>query len=77
MWTRLRLWVMSLVRRTRFEDELANEVAFHLQARADEWARQGVAPAEALPWGLAPPVFAALSCLYLFCRLCHPYRCPW
>ncbi len=45
MWTRLRLWITSLVRRTRFEDELANEVAFHIQARADEWARRGVAPA--------------------------------
>ena len=28
MWTRLRLWITSLVRRTRFEDELANEVEF-------------------------------------------------
>ena len=47
MWTRLRLWLTSLVRRTSFEDELADEVAFHIHARSEEWERQGAAPAEA------------------------------
>ena len=47
MSTRLRLWVTSLIRRDRFEDELADELEFHLQARAEEWQARGLAPAEA------------------------------
>ena len=41
MWTRLRLRFAALVRRTRFERELADELAFHVQARAEEWERGG------------------------------------
>lgn len=47
MWRRWRLWVISLVRRRRFEDELAGELEFHLQARAEQWAARGVPAAEA------------------------------
>ena len=31
--TRIRLWLTNLVRRHRFEDELAEELAFHIEAR--------------------------------------------
>ena len=47
MWTRLRLWFTALVRRTRFERELADELAFHVRARAEEWERRGLSPAAA------------------------------
>ncbi len=47
MWKRLRLWVTGVVRRSRFEDELAAELEFHIRARADQWEREGLAPAEA------------------------------
>ena len=44
MWTRLRLGFTALVRRRRFERELADELAFHVQARAEEWERRGLSP---------------------------------
>ena len=44
MWTRLRLRLAALFRRTRFEHELDDELAFHLRARADEWERRGLSP---------------------------------
>ena len=44
MWTRLRLRVAALVRRTRFERDLADELAFHVQTRAEEWERRGLSP---------------------------------
>ena len=47
MWTRLRLWFTAVVRRTRFERELADELAFHVRARAGEWERRGLSPAAA------------------------------
>ena len=47
MWTRLRLWFAALVRRTRFERDLADELAFHVQARAEEWERRGLSPSAA------------------------------
>lgn len=47
MWTRLRLRFAALVRRTRFERELADELAFHVQSRADEWERRGLSPSAA------------------------------
>ena len=47
MWVRLRFWLAALVRRTRFEHEIADELAFHLRARADEWQRRGLSPPEA------------------------------
>ena len=47
MWTRLRLGFAALVRRTRFERDLADELAFHVEARAEEWERRGLSPAAA------------------------------
>ena len=47
MLMRARLWIRNVVARSRFEDELADEVAFHIQARAEHWERQGLTPAEA------------------------------
>ena len=47
MLMRARLWITNVVARSRFEDELADEVAFHIQARAEHWERQGLTPAEA------------------------------
>ena len=44
MWTRLRLGFAALVRRTRFESDLADELAFHVEARAEEWERRGLSP---------------------------------
>ena len=46
-WTRLRLGFAALIRRTRFEHELADELAFHVQARAEEWERRGLSPSAA------------------------------
>ena len=56
MWTRLRLRFAALVRRTRFERDLADELAFHVQARAEEWEgggcrRQRRAGGRSLSWG--------------------------
>ena len=48
MWVRLRFWLAALVRRTRFEQEIADELAFHLRARTDEWVRRGLSPRAAL-----------------------------
>ena len=42
MWTRLRLGLTALLGRTRFERALADELAFHVQARAEEWERRGL-----------------------------------
>ena len=47
MWVRLRFWLAALVRRTRFERELADELALHVRARADEWERRGLSPGAA------------------------------
>ncbi|MCY4029947.1 MAG: permease prefix domain 1-containing protein [Acidobacteria bacterium] len=44
MWVRLRFWIAALVRRARFEQEVADELAFHLRARTDEWERRGLSP---------------------------------
>jgi hypothetical protein len=37
----------SLFRRNRFEDEMADEFSFHLQARTDDLVRTGLSPYEA------------------------------
>lgn len=47
MWTRTRLWLASLVRRRRFEADLADELAFHLRAREEHWEAQGFPPSDA------------------------------
>ena len=47
MWTRLRLWFAARSRRTRFEHQLDDELAFHMQSRAEEWERRGLSAAAA------------------------------
>jgi predicted permease len=47
MWTRLRSWLVGVVRRERVERDLADEMAFHLRERAEHWVRTGLSPAEA------------------------------
>ncbi len=47
MWTRTRLWLAGVLRRRRFDRDLSDEVAFHIQTYAERLQRQGVAPQEA------------------------------
>ncbi len=47
MWARLRSRARALLGRRRFEDDLSDELAFHLQARTDHWIAQGMNPGEA------------------------------
>lgn len=47
MWARLRSLVHGVARRRRVEDDLAEELQLHVQARAEHWERQGLSPAEA------------------------------
>ena len=54
MWTRLRLRFVALFRRARFEHDLADELAFHVAARAEEWERRGLSPSAARRRALIP-----------------------
>jgi predicted permease len=47
MWARLRSAARALVGRRRFEDDLSDELAFHLQSRTDHWIAQGLTAGEA------------------------------
>jgi hypothetical protein len=47
MWTRMRLWLSSVLRRRRFEGDLADELAFHLRAREEHWNARGLPASEA------------------------------
>ena len=47
MWTRSRLWLASLVKRRQFDRDLADELTFHVQARAEHLRREGVPSGEA------------------------------
>ena len=47
MWARLRSRARALLGRRRFEDDLNDELAFHLQARTDHWIAQGMDRSEA------------------------------
>jgi putative ABC transport system permease protein len=46
-WAALRSFVTGLVRRHRVEDDLSEEIAFHLEARVDDLTRCGMSPDEA------------------------------
>jgi len=48
MWSRLRSLAGMLFRRDRFEREMRDEVSFHIEARAEDLAREGLPPAEAM-----------------------------
>jgi predicted permease len=43
----MRLWVVSLLRRRRFDTDLADELAFHIRAREEHWEAHGLSKAEA------------------------------
>src|SRR6185295_10257752 len=47
MWARLWSWLGGLVRRGRVEEDMAEELKFHLEARAEDWERRGLPPEEA------------------------------
>jgi predicted permease len=47
MLARARLWVASLLGRRRFDRNLADELTFHIETRAEHLERQGMPPAEA------------------------------
>ena len=47
MWTYLCLRFAALFRRTRFEHDLADELAFHVESRTEEWERRGLPPSAA------------------------------
>jgi predicted permease len=47
MWSRIRSWLRSLARRDRLEHDMADEVNFHLAARAEDLVRRGISRAEA------------------------------
>ena len=47
MWTRTRLRLASLLRRRRFDADLAEELAFHLRAREEYWQARGLSTSEA------------------------------
>ncbi len=44
---RLRSFIVGLLRRDRVENDLSDEVAFHLEARVQDLTRRGLTPAEA------------------------------
>lgn len=47
MFTRLASWLRAVMHRDAFEDEMAEEMRLHLEARTADLVRRGVAPAEA------------------------------
>jgi predicted permease len=47
MLTRIRLWLASLLKRRQFDRDLADELTFHMQARAEHLRREGVPASEA------------------------------
>lgn len=47
MWPRLRSWLRATAGRRRLEQEMEEEIRFHLQSRAEDLVRAGVPEAEA------------------------------
>src|SRR5690242_21953250 len=48
MWSRIRLWLRAMLRRSRMESEMGAELRFHMDAFAEDLVRRGVARQEAL-----------------------------
>jgi predicted permease len=48
LWSRLRSWVRTVLRRSRAEHEMEAEVQFHIEALADDLMRSGIPREEAL-----------------------------
>jgi hypothetical protein len=51
LWPKVRALLAGLARRNHLEDELAEEIRGHIEERANELARSGVDPSEALRHG--------------------------
>jgi|HubBroStandDraft_3_1064219.scaffolds.fasta_scaffold01637_7 hypothetical protein len=47
LWSRVRSWLTSILRRSRMESEMDAELRFHLEAYAEDLARRGVPRQEA------------------------------
>ena len=43
----MRLWLVSVLRRRRFDADLADELEFHIRTREEHWEASGLTPAEA------------------------------
>jgi hypothetical protein len=74
MRARLRSWLAALVRRTRLESEMDEELRFHLEARADDLARAGVPRGEAER--RARLEFGNVECYKEHCREARGLRWP-
>ena len=48
LFARMRSWLRSAMRRPRLEQEMEEEIRFHLQARAADWVRKGLPASEAM-----------------------------
>ena len=48
MHARVRSWMQALARRNRLERDMADELSFHVQSRADDWVHKGVPRDEAM-----------------------------
>jgi putative ABC transport system permease protein len=48
MWIRVRSWAQAIFRRSRLENEMDEELGFHIEAYAEELIRRGVSREEAL-----------------------------
>src|SRR5690348_12332065 len=48
MWSRIRLWLRAMLRRSRMESEMDAELRFHMDAFAEDLVRSGVPRQEAL-----------------------------
>src|SRR6266853_1888866 len=47
-WSRIRLWLRAILRRSRMESDMDAELRFHVEAFAEDLVRGGVPPEEAL-----------------------------
>jgi predicted permease len=47
MWSRIVSWLVGVTRRRRVEQDMREEMAFHLEARTAHWRAQGLAASEA------------------------------
>src|SRR2546426_10637652 len=48
LWSRLRSWVQTMLRRSRMESEMDAELRFHVEAFAEDLVRSGVPRQEAM-----------------------------
>ncbi len=74
MFTRLRSFLTTLIRRQRFEDSLDEEMRFHLAAQTEDFVRAGVPPAEAAR--RARLEFGSIEAMKDDCRQARGVRSP-